>query len=99
SCSAERKHARPRQKMVQRLFLNRIDTEPAASAIGSQRDPIAHALPDKTKSALALVQFATPRAQAALNAPIGQHHPPARWIISLTQLRDYFATISQLFHE
>src|SRR5439155_12888343 len=60
SRGAKREHTRSRQKMVQRFFLNRIDTKSAASSVGSQHDSIAHALPHKTKTALSFVQFAKP---------------------------------------
>jgi hypothetical protein len=75
--------------MVQRFFLNRINTKPAAPAIGSQHYPILNALPNETKSALAFLQFAKARTQLALDAPVGQHRPPARRMIRLTQLCDH----------
>src|SRR4029450_3291862 len=86
---AEREHARARQKMVQRFLLNRIDTKPAAAAIGGQHHPIADPLPNETKSALAIVELAKPRTQSALNALIRQHRPPAARIIRLRHLCDH----------
>src|SRR5438128_7856893 len=58
---AEGEHARSGQKMVQRFFLDRIDTKPAAPAISGQHDPVAQALPNETKTALAIIQFAKSR--------------------------------------
>ena len=55
--------------MVQGFLLNRIDTESAAAAISRESDPIAHALPNETESALTFVQLAKPRTQSALDAP------------------------------
>jgi hypothetical protein len=74
---AKREHACSRQKMVQRLLLNRIDTKSAASAVGGQHHSIPHPLTHKTKSALPVIQFAKPRTQPAFDAPVRQHHPPA----------------------
>jgi hypothetical protein len=66
------------------------DTESAASSVRGQYHSIAHALPDKTKSALTFVQFAKSWTQPALDAPVGQHRPPAAGIIGLRQLCDHF---------
>src|SRR5215471_18688831 len=70
SSGAKREDARPRQKMVKRFLLDRIDAKPAAPAISREHHPIAHALPNETKSALSFVQLAKPRTQSAFNAPI-----------------------------
>jgi hypothetical protein len=75
--------------MIQRFLLNRIDTEPAASAVRREHHSVAHTLTDKTKSTLPLVQFAKTRTEPALDAPVGQHHPPVRKMIRLTQLCDH----------
>jgi hypothetical protein len=75
--------------MIQRFLFNRIDTEPAASAVRGEHQSVAYTLTDKAKSALPLVQFAKTRAEPALDAPVGQHHPPVRRMIRLTQLCDH----------
>jgi hypothetical protein len=69
--------------MIQRLFLDRIDTKSAAPAVGGEHHSVATALPHETKSALAIPQLAKSRAQPALNAPVRQRHPPAPRIIRL----------------
>ena len=80
--------------MVQRFLLNGIDTKSAAPAIGRQNHPIAHALPNETKPALAFIEFAKPRTQPALDTPIRQRLPPTRRIIGLRQLCDHWPAIS-----
>src|SRR5882724_610247 len=75
--------------MVQGFLLDRIDTKPAAPAIGGQHHSIARPLTHKTKTALTFVQFAKARTQPALNAPVGEHHPPAARKIRLRQLCDH----------
>src|SRR6266568_3171159 len=72
--------------MIQRFFLDRIDTKPAAPPIGGEHHPIPHPLPDETKSALTFVQFAKSRAKPALDSPIRQSRPPTTGIIRLLQL-------------
>src|SRR5438067_1285256 len=61
SSRAEREHARPGQKMVQRFLFNWIDTKPAASPVRRQQQSIAQPLPNETKSALPVVQLAKSR--------------------------------------
>jgi hypothetical protein len=75
--------------MIQRFLLDWIDTKPTASAVGGQHHPIAHALSNETESALSVVQFTKPRTKPALNAPVGQDHPPAPGIIGLLKLCDH----------
>src|SRR5262249_2916949 len=86
---SEREHARPRQKMIERFLLDRIDTKPAAPAIRCEHHPVADALPNKTKTALTFVELAIARTQPALDAPIFRHRPPTPGIIGLLQLRDH----------
>jgi hypothetical protein len=62
--------------MVQRFLFYRIDTEPAAPAISCEQHSVTNSLPNETESALAFIEFAEPRTQTALDAPIRQHHPP-----------------------
>jgi hypothetical protein len=72
-----------------RFLFNRIDTKAAAPAISRQHHSIPCALPNKTKSALALIELAKSRTEPALDAPIRQHHPPATGKIGLCQRRDH----------
>src|SRR5262249_10251860 len=92
---AKREYARARQKMIQRFLFNRIDTKPAAPAIGGQHYLIGHPLPDETESALPFVQLAKPRTQPALDASIGQHRPPPRSIIRLRQRGEHLPNIAE----
>jgi hypothetical protein len=71
------------QEMVQRLFLDRIDTESATSAISSQNHFITQSLPDETETALSFVQFTKTRTELAFNAAVRQHSPPSTGIIGL----------------
>jgi hypothetical protein len=75
--------------MIQRFFLDRIDTKPAASAIGREHHPLPHPLPNETKSALAFIQFAKPRTQPAFDPPIRQSRPPTGGVIRLLQLCEH----------
>src|SRR5204862_7641216 len=86
---AKRQHTRSRQEMIQRLFFNGIDTKPAAASISGQHHLIADPLPNETESALSFVELAKPRTEAALNASIRQHRPPAPGIIRFPQLCDH----------
>ena len=63
--------------MVQRLFLDRVDTEAGGTAVGGQHHPAVDILADKTGAALAGMQLAVTRAEVALQAAIGQRVPPA----------------------
>jgi hypothetical protein len=80
--------------MVQWFLFNRIDAKPAAPTIGRERHPIAHALPNETKSALSFVELAKSRTKAALDAAVREHHPPASRVIGLRQLCDHLPAIS-----
>src|SRR5215510_7399280 len=80
--------------MIQRLLLNRIDTEPAAPPVGGQHHSIPYPLADETKPALAFIQLAKPRTKAALDAAVREHHPPASGVIRLPQLRDHCCPLS-----
>jgi hypothetical protein len=81
--------------MIQRFLFNWIDTESTASAISRKHHPIAHALPDKTKPALAFIELAKSRTQLAFDAPVGQHRPPSTGIIRLFRRRDHLRNISK----
>ena len=61
--------------MVERLFLDRIDTEAARSTVTNQPDFVVKALPDIAKTALTFAKSALPRAKIALQATIGQLMP------------------------
>src|SRR4029077_1377859 len=81
--------------MVQRLFLDWIDTEPAASSVSREHDSVIHALPDETKSTLTFVQLAKARTEPALNSRVRQHCPPSRVIIGLRELCEHVRNIAR----
>jgi hypothetical protein len=56
--------------MVERLFLDRVDTEPGRAAVCRQDNLVIPAAAHEAQSALALVQPAIAGAQVALDAPI-----------------------------
>ena len=74
----ERQDRRPRQVMIQRLFLYRVDAEPARSAVARQNDLMVSPRPNEAQALLSLVQLARARTDVALDAPVGQRVPVAR---------------------
>jgi hypothetical protein len=58
---AKGEHASSRQKMVKWFFLDGVDAEPAAAAIGSQDDLVIQTLSNKAETTLAFVQLAKTR--------------------------------------
>ena len=74
---AEGQDAAARIKMVERLFLDRIDAKAGRAAIGGQLHGAIDHLADETGAALAFVQLAVARAKVALHTAIGQGVPPA----------------------
>ena len=73
--------------MIQRFFLDRVNAETAATAISREHDLTADAPANKTKTALALIELAKARAQAALDASIRQRRPPASGVVGFLNLR------------
>ena len=78
---AKRQHTRARQKMVERLFFNRIDAEPAAPTVGREHHLVAGPLPDKAEAALVLLQLAETRTQPAFHPAVRQQGPPPGRIV------------------
>src|SRR5436309_4514583 len=74
----ERQDRRPRQVMIQRLFLYRVDAEPARSAVARQNDLMVSPRPNEAQALLSLVQLARARTDVALDALVGQRVPVAR---------------------
>jgi hypothetical protein len=62
--------------MVERLFLNRINTKPGSATVTRQNDAAFTGLADKTKAALSFSQLTKAGAQVALNTAIWQAAPP-----------------------
>src|SRR5439155_27308681 len=73
---AEGEDAGPGIKVVERLFLDRIDAESRGAAVGGEHHAAAFHLAHEAQAALAFVQLAVARAQVALHAPVGQGVPP-----------------------
>ena len=71
----EGQHRGAGQKMVERLLLDRIDTETRGPAISGQHDRVILARPHETQPARALLQLAKAGAHLALHAPILEHRP------------------------
>jgi hypothetical protein len=74
----EGQHARARQEMIERLLLDRIDTEAARAPIGEELDLSAFGPANEAQSTLALVQLARSRADIALHPAIVQRVPVLR---------------------
>src|SRR5262249_36991307 len=74
----ERKHGRPGIKVVERLFLDRIDTEAGGAPVGGQHHLPTDVLPHEAESPLPLVQLTRARAEGAEQAPILLLVPEAR---------------------
>lgn len=67
ACGAKREYRGARQVMVKRLFLYRVDTEPAGATIGIEVHAAALVAAYKAEPALAIGQFTEARAQVALD--------------------------------
>src|SRR5262249_1554294 len=73
---AERKDARARIEVVERLLLHRIDAESGGAAVGRERHAAVFHLTHEAQAALAFVQPAIARAQVALDAAVREAMPP-----------------------
>src|SRR5262249_24972485 len=73
---AERKDARARIEVVERLLLHRVVAEPRRAAVGREHHAAVFHLAHEAKAALAFVQPAIARAQVALDAAVGEAMPP-----------------------
>src|SRR5262249_18705447 len=74
---AEREDRRPRQKMVERLLLDRVDAEAARAPVGREHDLVALARPDEAEAALPVAQLALTRTDVALEAAVRERVPVA----------------------
>ena len=61
--------------MVERFFLDRIDTESTRAAVADELDFIIESLPYIAQPALSFAQVAVPRAKVALEASVFQLVP------------------------
>jgi AmmeMemoRadiSam system protein B len=66
-------------KMVERLLLDRVDTEAGRAAVGRQDDLVVLTATHEAQTALPLVQLAIAGAQVALNAPVIETVPVPAW--------------------
>ncbi len=67
---AERENRRPRQEVVERLLLYRIDAEAAGAAVGREDDLLVLAHADEAHAALTLPQPTEPRTEIALHPSV-----------------------------
>ena len=66
---------RARQKMVQRLLLDRVDAEARGAAIGGEQDFVALARAHEAEAALAVMELAVSGTEVALDAAVGKPMP------------------------
>ncbi len=71
----ERQHRAARQKMIERLLLDRIHAETARPTVRRQRHLVGHPTPDEAQTPLTLVQPTGPRAHIALHPAVVQRMP------------------------
>jgi hypothetical protein len=69
--------------MVQRFFLDWVDTKSGTAPVGRQHDLTAYVLAHETEPAIAFVQTTGTRAQLAEQAAIGKFAPPAARFASI----------------
>src|SRR5207237_1844740 len=75
---SERQHGCARQKVVQRLLLDRIDAESARASVAREHDLVALARADEAQPALALAELARSRADVALDPSVAEPVPVLR---------------------
>ena len=76
---AEAQNFRSGQKMIQRLFLNRVDGEAGGSAVAKRIEFSADVLADVTEPGLAFAHAAKSRAEGAKNLAVILRLPPKRF--------------------
>jgi hypothetical protein len=62
--------------VIERLFLDRVDTKARCTSVASQNNASVLRLPDETKAALAIMQLALARTKIALHTAITKVVPP-----------------------
>ncbi len=77
--SAERQHARPGIKMIERLLLDGINAKAGRTAVSGEHHGVIQTLAYEAGAALAFVQPAIARTQIALNATVIQPMPIFSW--------------------
>ncbi len=73
----------PGIKVVERLFLDRVDTEAGRSSVGSEYHLLTLAHTHKAGTALSFMQPAIARTQVALHSAIVEKMPVAGWIVGI----------------
>src|SRR5262249_296010 len=68
------------QEMVERFFLDRINTKSGRTSVSGEHDLLVLPSAHKAEPALAFVQLAIARTNIALDAPIRQSMPIAGWV-------------------
>src|SRR5262249_53089738 len=66
--------------MVERFFLDRINTKSGRTSVSGEHDLLVLPSAHKAEPALAFVQLAIARTNIALDAPIRQGMPIAAWV-------------------
>src|SRR6202030_3796581 len=89
---SQRKHPRPRQKMIEWLLLDRIDLQRRRRSVSQavKLSALIHA--NETKARLPFPNMAMPRAQIAVHAPVRHRLPPPPFVKGLRLLK-YFQFI------
>ena len=77
--SAEGKHRRARQEVIERLFFDRVDAKTGRAAISLEHDLIVLAGAHETQPALPFAQPTMARTYIALHTPIGEGRASSAW--------------------
>ncbi len=95
-CS-ETKHRRTGQKVIERFFLDRVDTESGAATIGVQHHPTIAIGANKAKAAISRLQATRPWAKLAQNSSVRLSRPPAaQRIASRVEFDDWMVDVTHL---
>src|SRR5262249_5707728 len=72
---AERQHRRAREKVIERLLLDRVDAEAARAPEGGEDDRVLGASANEAQPALAFAELAGARAHVARDVAVGKAVP------------------------
>ena len=89
-CS-KRKYFRVRKKMIERFFLNGVNSQSAGVAVGHCNQLLARSLPDVASAAFAILHAAMSWTKVAFDPPVIVHMPISR--------RFHKGIISLFFHK
>ena len=74
---AETQNRCPWQKVIERFFLDRVDTIPTRPAIGCEDQTVSATRPNKTQAPLPIIQLASPGTKVALDFTVRTSVPIA----------------------